>query len=83
MTMERTSSQNINSGYFNRFVTISTFLNDKGVSGSSSKMTLVGTALNIGEKMKIYPQVLTFFIKPIFGHFTLLFCCQKQRNGQN
>ena len=26
-------------------------------------MTLVGTALNLGEKMKIYPQVLTFFIK--------------------
>ena len=26
-------------------------------------MTLVGTAL-LGEKMKTYPQVLTFFIKP-------------------
>ena len=27
-------------------------------------MTLVGTALNAGEKMKIYPEVLTSFIKP-------------------
>ena len=27
-------------------------------------MTLVGTALNLWEKMKIYPQVPTFFIKP-------------------
>ena len=27
-------------------------------------MTLVGTALNLGEKMVIYPQVLTLFIKP-------------------
>ena len=27
-------------------------------------MTLVGMALNLGEKMKIYPQVRTFFIKP-------------------
>ena len=27
-------------------------------------MTLVRTALNFGEKMKIYPQVLTLFIKP-------------------
>ena len=26
-------------------------------------MTLI-TALNLGEKMKNYPQVLTFFIKP-------------------
>ena len=32
--------------------------------GISSKLTLVGTALNLGEKMKMYPQVLTFFIKP-------------------
>ena len=32
--------------------------------GSSSKMTLVGMALNLGEKMKISLQVLTFFIKP-------------------
>ena len=27
-------------------------------------MTLVGTVLNLGEKIKRYPQVLTFFIKP-------------------
>ena len=27
-------------------------------------MTLVGSALNLGQKMKIYPQVLTFSIKP-------------------
>ena len=27
-------------------------------------MTLVGMALDLSEKMKIYPQVLTFFIKP-------------------
>ena len=37
-------------------------------------MTLVGTALNLGEKMKIYPQVLTFFIKPqiCLFHFVIL-----------
>ena len=27
-------------------------------------MTLVGTALKLGEKMKICPRILTFFIKP-------------------
>ena len=27
-------------------------------------MTLVGTALNLVKKMKIYPQVMTLFIKP-------------------
>ena len=32
--------------------------------GSSSRMTLVGTVFNVGEKMKIYPQVLKFFKKP-------------------
>ena len=37
--------------------------------GSSSKMTLVVTALNLGEKMKNYPQVLTFFIKPQLSLF--------------
>ena len=26
-------------------------------------MTLVGTALNLGQKMKIYPQVMTLSIK--------------------
>ena len=59
----RCSSQNINSRYFNRFVTISTFLIWQGC-GSSSKLTLVRTTVNLGEKMKIYPQVLAFFIKP-------------------
>ena len=58
----RTSSQNINLRSFNGYVTISTFLMWQGC-GSSSKMTLVETALNLGEKLKIYPQVLTFFIK--------------------
>ena len=32
--------------------------------GSSAKMTLVGTALNFGENMKIYLPMLTFSIKP-------------------
>ena len=32
-------------------------------------MTLVVTALNLGEKMKNYPQVLTFFIKPQLSLF--------------
>ena len=32
-------------------------------------MTLVVTALNLGEKMKSYPQVLTFFIKPQLSLF--------------
>ena len=27
-------------------------------------MTLVRTVLNLGQKMKTYPQVLTFFVKP-------------------
>ena len=51
-TATRTSSQNTNSRYFNSFVTISTFLT-RQVCGSFSKMTLVGTVLNLGEKMKI------------------------------
>ena len=38
---------------------------------------LVGTVLNLGEKMKIYPQVLIQF-----GYFTLLFCRRRQRNRQ-
>ena len=62
-TATRTSSQNINSCSFNHFVTISTFFIGQGC-GSSYRMTLVGTALNLGEKMKIYPQVLTSLIKP-------------------
>ena len=32
-------------------------------------MTVVVTALNLGEKMKSYPQVLTFFIKPQLSLF--------------
>ena len=32
-------------------------------------MTLVGTALNLGGKMKIYPQVLKSLIKPQFWVF--------------
>ena len=62
-TVTRTSSQSLNSRYCNHFGTILTFLMSQGC-GSFSKMTLVGTALHLGEKMKIYPQVLTFFIKP-------------------
>ena len=35
---------------------------------------LVGTVLNLGEKMKIYPQVLMFFLKPPIWlfHFVVL-----------
>ena len=58
----RTSSQNINSRYCYYFVIISTFLIWQGC-GSSLRKTLVG-AFNLGEKMKIYPKVLTFFKKP-------------------
>ena len=36
-------------------------------------MTLVGTALNLGEKIKIYPQGLTFFIKPQIWLFRVVF----------
>ena len=36
------------------------------------KITLVGTALNLREKMRIYPQVLTSVIKLKFDYFTLL-----------
>ena len=32
-------------------------------------MTLARTALNLGEKMKIYAQVLTLFIKPQIWQF--------------
>ena len=31
---------------------------------ATATRTLVGTALNLGEEMKVYPQVLTLFIKP-------------------
>ena len=36
-------------------------------------MTLVGSAVKLGEKMKIYPQVLTFFIKPQIWLFHVVF----------
>ena len=49
-TATRESSQNINSRHCNQFVTISTFLMWQRW-GSSSKMTLVVTELNLGEKM--------------------------------
>ena len=47
----------------------------------NSLMTLVGTALNLGEKMKIYPQVLTFFIKPQIWlfHVVVLLTTAKKR----
>ena len=63
-TATRTSYQNINSRYCNHVVTVSTFFVWQGC-GIPSKMTPVGTALNFGEKMKIYPRVLTFFIMAI------------------
>ena len=42
---------------------MSTFLIEQGY-GSSSKMALVETVLNLREKMQSYPQVLTFFTEP-------------------
>ena len=48
------------------FATISTFKIWRGCG------TLVGTALNLGEKMKTYPEVLTLFINLKFGYFKLL-----------
>ena len=36
-------------------------------------MTMVGTALNLGEKMKIYPHVMTFFHKT--SKFAISRCC--------
>ena len=50
------------------------------------KMTLVGTALNLGEKMKIYPRVLTFFIKPqiwLFHIVVLLTTAKKWTRVKN
>ena len=38
----------------------------------SSRMTLLGTALNLGEKMKIYPQVPTALIKLWLFHVVVL-----------
>ena len=43
-------------------------------------MALVGTVVKLGEKMKIYPQVLTFFIKPqilLFNVVVLLKAAKK------
>ena len=54
--------------------------------GSSLKMTLVGTALNLGEKMVIYPQVLTLFIKPkiwLFHVVVLLTTAKKWTKVKN
>ena len=42
--------------------------------GSYSKMILVGTTLDLGEQMRIYPQVLTSLIKP-FGYLAISRCC--------
>ena len=49
-------------------------------------MTLVGTALNLGEKMVIYPQVLTLFIKPqiwLFHVVVLLTTAKKWTKVKN
>ena len=49
-------------------------------------MTLVGTALNLGEKMKIYPQVRTFFINPqiwLFRVVVLLTTAKKRTKLKN
>ena len=49
-------------------------------------MTLVGTTLYLGEKMKIYPQVLTFFIKPqiwLFHVVVLLTTAKKWTKVKN
>ena len=40
-------------------------------------MTLVETAVDLGERMKIYPQMLTFFIKPQFHVVVLLTTAKK------
>ena len=61
------------------FMTISPFLIQKGWV-SSSKITLVGTELNLREKMKIYPEVLTIFINLKFANFKLLLYGRRQRN---
>ena len=79
----RTSwSLNINSHYFNHFLTLSPFLKWQGC-GSSSKGTLVGTAFILGEKMKIYPQVLTFFIKPQIWLFPVVVLLTTAKTWKN
>ena len=51
-------------------------------------MALFGTALNLRDKMKIYPQVLTFFIKPqiwlfhVVGLLTTAKKCAKVKNAR-
>ena len=49
-------------------------------------MTLVGMAINLGKKMKIYPQVLTIFIKPqiwLFHVVVLLTTAKKWTKVKN
>ena len=49
-------------------------------------MTLVGTAFNLWEKMKIYLEVLTFFIKPeiwLFHVVVLLTTAKKWTKMKN
>ena len=49
-------------------------------------MTLVGTALNLGEKIKLNPQVLTSFIKPqiwLFHVVVLLTTAKKWKKVKN
>ena len=41
-------------------------------------MTLVGAALNLGLKMKIYPQVQTLFIKTQIFHVVVLLTTAKK-----
>ena len=49
-------------------------------------MTLVGTALNLGEKVKIYPEALTFSIKSqilLFHAVVLLTAAKKWTKVKN
>ena len=49
-------------------------------------MALVGTALNLGEKVEIYPQVLTFSLKPqtwLFHVVVLLTTAKKWTKVKN
>ena len=49
-------------------------------------MTLVGTALNLGQKMKKYPQVMTLSIKPqiwLFHVVVLLTTAKKWTKVKN
>ena len=62
-------------------MTISTFLLWQEC-GISSKMTPVGRALNLGQRIQIYSQVLTFFIKPQIWQFHVVVCWRRQRNRE-